>query len=95
VEIGKHPDDDKPITLKKGRFGPYVQHGSVRATLKRGTDPSAVSLDEAVGLLAEKAAKGPAPKKTKAKTAPPKTAAPKTAAPKKAAPRSGKKAASA
>jgi len=63
IEVGKHPEDGKPITLKKGRFGPYVQHGGIRATLKRGTDPSAVTLDEAVALLAEKAAKGPAPKK--------------------------------
>ncbi|MSP48578.1 MAG: type I DNA topoisomerase [Alphaproteobacteria bacterium] len=63
VEVGKHPEDGKPITLRKGRFGPYVQHGSTRATLKRGTDPAAVTLGEAVALLAEKAAKGPAPKK--------------------------------
>jgi DNA topoisomerase-1 len=63
VEVGKHPQDGRPITLKKGRFGPYVQHGSVRATLKRGIDPAAVTLDEAIALIAEKAAKGPAPKK--------------------------------
>jgi DNA topoisomerase I len=67
VVVGQHPKDGKPITLKKGRFGPYVQHGSLRATLKRGTDPAAVTLDEAVALLAEKAAKDPAPRKAAAK----------------------------
>lgn len=66
VEVGKHPADGKPITLKKGRFGPYVQHGSVRSTLKRGTEPSSITLDDAVALIAEKVAKGPAPKKGRA-----------------------------
>ena len=69
VEVGKHPADGKPITLKKGRFGPYVQHGSVRATLKRGTEMSAVTLDMAVALIAEKGGKAPAPKKGAAKKA--------------------------
>jgi len=69
VEVGKHPADGKPITLKKGRFGPYVQHGSVRATLKRGTEMSAVTLDMAVALIAEKGGKAPVPKKGAAKKA--------------------------
>ena len=90
VEVGKHPADGKPITLKKGRFGPYVQHGGVRATLKRGTEPSAITLGEAVALLTEKAAKGPAPKKgaarkPAAKPATDKPAAKKSSGRKKAA----------
>ena len=75
VEVGKHPGDGKPITLRKGRFGPYVQHGSIRATLRRGTEPSAVTLDEAIKLIAEKAAKGPPPKKGRAAKASAKSAA--------------------
>ncbi len=76
VEVGKHPADGKPITLKKGRFGPYVQHGGVRATLKRGTEPSAVTLDMAVALIAEKAGKAPPPKGAAKKAAKPKADAP-------------------
>ncbi|MBL8690812.1 MAG: type I DNA topoisomerase [Rhodospirillaceae bacterium] len=90
VEVGKHPADGKPITLKKGRFGPYVQHGSVRATLKRGTEMSAVTLDMAVALIAEKGGKAPAPKKGAAKKAA-KPAADKPAAEKPAKPAAKKK----
>ena len=75
AEVGKHPEDGKPITLRKGRFGPYVQHGSTRATLRRGTEPSAITLDEAIKLIAEKAAKGPPPKKGRAAKASAKPAA--------------------
>ena len=63
--IGEHPADGKPVTLRSGRFGPYVQHGSLRATLPKGVDKGTVSLDEAVAILAAKAAKGKAPAKKK------------------------------
>jgi DNA topoisomerase-1 len=63
--IGEHPGDGKPVTLRSGRFGPYVQHGSLRATLPKGVDKGAVNLDEAVAILAAKAAKGKAPAKKK------------------------------
>ncbi|MEE9544959.1 MAG: topoisomerase C-terminal repeat-containing protein, partial [Rhodospirillales bacterium] len=63
--IGKHPADGKPVTLRSGRFGPYVQHGSLRATLPKGVDKGAVSLDGAVAILAAKAAKGKTPAKKK------------------------------
>ncbi|MBL8645595.1 MAG: type I DNA topoisomerase, partial [Rhodospirillaceae bacterium] len=73
--LGAHPSDGKNITLKAGRFGAYVQHGDVRATLPRGTEPGSITIDEAVTLLAAKAAKG-----NGAKTAA--AAAPKAPAPK-------------
>ncbi|MBM3515154.1 MAG: DNA topoisomerase I, partial [Alphaproteobacteria bacterium] len=60
--LGKHPDDGKAITLRAGRFGPYVQHGTIRATLPRDTDPDTVTVDSAVALLTAKAAKSPSPK---------------------------------
>ncbi len=60
--LGNHPQDGRAITLRSGRFGPYVQHGQVRATLPKDMDAANVSVDSAVALLAAKAAKEPAPK---------------------------------
>jgi DNA topoisomerase III len=56
-ELGAHPADGKPIQLKSGRFGPYVQHGKLMASLPKERKPEDVTLDEAVVLLADKAAK--------------------------------------
>ncbi len=69
-ELGAHPDDGAPITLKKGRYGPYVQHKRTNATLPKGAEEDALSLDQAVALIAAKAAKKKAgAKKTAAKKA--------------------------
>ncbi len=57
VEIGVHPSDKKPITLRHGRFGPFVQHGSVRATLPKDKKDETPSLELAVELLTAKAGK--------------------------------------
>ena len=43
------------VTVKSGRFGPYVNHGKINATLPKGTNPDALTLDEAVAALAAKA----------------------------------------
>ena len=87
--LGLHPKDKQPVMIKKGRFGPYAQHGQTVANLPKDADIDAVSLDEAVALLSErgKALKGrgrtkAAPKKA---AAAPKPAAAKTAAAKPAA----------
>jgi DNA topoisomerase-1 len=64
--IGNHPEDGKAITLKSGRFGAYVQHGQIRATLPKDVDASTLSVDSAVALLLAKAAKGGAGAKVKA-----------------------------
>ena len=56
-ELGNHPADGKPVQLKSGRFGPYVQHGKLMASIPRERKPDDVTLVEAVALLAEKAAK--------------------------------------
>ncbi|MCB2107242.1 MAG: type I DNA topoisomerase, partial [Rhodobacteraceae bacterium] len=55
--LGKHPEDGKAITLKSGRYGHYVQHGQVRATIPRDTEPESVTLESAIPLLTAKAAK--------------------------------------
>ena len=76
VTIGDHPDDGKPIVLKTGRWGPYVQHGKTRATLPKDKKEETPTLEEAVALIA---AKGGAPKK-KTRKAAKKTSTKKTGA---------------
>jgi len=58
--LGPDPGSEKPITLRSGRFGPYVTDGETNASLRRSDDPETVSLERAVELLAERRAKGPA-----------------------------------
>ena len=55
-ELGAHPADGKPVSHKSGRYGPYVQHGKLNATLPKDMNPDTVSLEQAVELLAIKAA---------------------------------------
>jgi len=70
--------DDGPITVRPGRYGPYVNQGKVNATLPKDVKPEDVTLEQAVALIAAKA--GAAPKKK----APAKKAAAKKPAAKKA-----------
>ena len=85
--LGDHPDDGVPVTIHSGRYGPYVQHHKVRATLPKGVAEDSVTLAQAGELIAAKAAKagtGKAPTKgakaktTKAKTGKAKTTGAKT-----------------
>jgi len=55
--LGKHPADNQPVALYSGRYGPYVKHGRVNATLPDKDRIDAVTLGEAVALLAAKAGK--------------------------------------
>ena len=99
--LGAHPADKEPVTVRKGRFGPYAQHGTRVATLPREVEMDAITLEEAVALLAEKgkalkpragakAARKPAPAKkaATAASAPTASAKPKAAGakPERAAP---------
>jgi DNA topoisomerase-1 len=97
-ELGNNADGTA-IKVLKGKFGPYVSDGSTNATLPEGTEPDAVTMEQALALIAERAAKGgkkpkkaakvKAPAKPKAekkeKPAPKKKAAAKTTTKKKAA----------
>ena len=55
--LGDHPEGGA-VSVKQGRFGSYVNHGKINATLPKGTDPASVTLDEALALLKAKAAGG-------------------------------------
>jgi len=82
-ELGAHPTDGKPVRILSGRFGPYVKHGDTNANVPKGADPQAMTLEEAVVVLAEREAKGGGKKKPARAKAAPKAAAAKAAAPAK------------
>jgi DNA topoisomerase-1 len=67
--VGNHPADEAPIELYDGRYGHYVKHGGINATVPRDLKPEELTLDQAVVLLAERAAKGPGKKPARAKKA--------------------------
>ncbi|HZL61180.1 MAG TPA: type I DNA topoisomerase [Pseudolabrys sp.] len=87
--LGEHPDKGGSIVVKNGRYGPYVSHNGVNATLTGDKTPDTVTLDEAVVLLDARAAMmGNSPKGRRAagrKTASGKVAASPAAKPKKPA----------
>ncbi len=62
-DLGEHPDGGGKIEVLSGRYGPYVKHDKVNATIPNGKDPAAISVDEAVALIAARAAKGGGKKK--------------------------------
>ncbi len=74
-ELGPHPVSGEPIRVLSGRYGPYVNAGKVNANVPKGADPAALTLEEAMKLLEERAAKDgggkPAGRKAPAKTAKP------------------------
>ncbi len=92
--LGPHPKDGAAVIVRKGRFGPYAQHGQTVANLPREATLETITLDEAVALLAAKGKqlkpkgrKGAQPRGGKAasprsgkKAQPPAEAAPKAAA---------------
>jgi DNA topoisomerase-1 len=58
-ELGPDPESGSPIVLRSGRFGPYVTDGTTNASLRRGEDPDALSLERAAELIADRRAAGP------------------------------------
>ena len=64
-ELGPDPGTGKSLVVKDGRFGPYVTDGETNASLRRGDDVEALTLERALELLAERRAKGPSqPRRT-------------------------------
>ena len=82
-ELGDNDVSGKPMSVKDGRFGPYVTDGETNASLRKGDDPLTLTDARANELLSERRAKeaadgGPKKKATK------KTAAKKKTTTKKA-----------
>jgi DNA topoisomerase-1 len=80
--LGDHPQGG-PVTVRPGRFGPYVNHGKLNATLPKGLDPETIGLDGALVLLDAKAAAGGGARQGKARRTPAKRAGAKSTTPKK------------
>ena len=57
-ELGEHPTEGGPVNVMDGRYGAYVKFGKVNATLPKDVKPEDVTMDMAVQLISEKAAKG-------------------------------------
>jgi DNA topoisomerase-1 len=73
-ELGEHPDGG-PVQVMPGRYGPYVKWAKINATLPKEIEPEAVTMEQALDLIAAKAAT-----KGKGKTTAKKPAAKKAAA---------------
>ena len=84
AEFGEDPVSGKKVTVKEGRFGPYVTDGVTNITVPRGRRPEELTAEEAYQLLADKRAKGPATRGGAKKPAARKAPAKKTTARKKA-----------
>ena len=74
AELGQHPQNQAPVQVKNGRFGPYVTDGVVNATVPKGRDAASVTLEAALELLAAREQKlrdqgkdprAPKPKRTR------------------------------
>ena len=91
-DLGAHPDGTGTVQVFNGKYGAYVKHGKINATLPKDKTPETVTLDEAVALIAEREAKGPG-KKPARKAATKKPPVKKAAAKKSPAKKTAKKAA--
>ncbi len=56
-ELGEHPESGGAVNVMAGRYGPYVKWEKVNATLPKDVEPTDVTMEMAVQLIAEKAAK--------------------------------------
>ncbi len=68
-ELGEHPELGGKVQVLSGRYGPYVKHGKVNATIPKDIAPEQVTLEQAVALIAERSAKGPSKKAAKGASA--------------------------
>ncbi|MDP9391436.1 MAG: type I DNA topoisomerase [Actinomycetota bacterium] len=83
-ELGPDPVTQGAVTVREGRFGPYVTDGETNASLRKGDEVETITIERAAELLADRRARGPATKKKAAKKAPAKKATAAKATAKKA-----------
>ena len=88
-ELGNHPDTEEMIGVYEGRYGPYVKHQKVNATIPKDINPDEITLEQALELISAKEKSKPKKKKKAAK----KKAAKKKSTTKKKAATKKKKAA--
>ena len=55
------------MTVREGRFGPYVTDGETNASLRKGDDPESITIERAAELLADRRSRGPAKRTRRAK----------------------------
>jgi DNA topoisomerase-1 len=79
-ELGVDPVSQGQVTVREGRFGPYVTDGEHNASLRKGDDVESITLERAAELLADRRERAPVKKKAAKKTAPKKAPAKKAAA---------------
>ncbi|REJ73900.1 MAG: DNA topoisomerase I, partial [Planctomycetota bacterium] len=92
--LGKHPEDEQPVGLYEGRYGPYVRHGEKGkrlASVPKDVDPDTVTLEQALEWIEEKAARKGGGKKATKKKATKKKSAKKKAGKKKSKASAAKK----
>jgi DNA topoisomerase-1 len=82
-ELGEHPEGG-PVGIYSGRYGPYVSHDGVIASLPKTADVDTFSLDQAVPLLAAQRQKGKGRRRKSVKSVAAPTKAKSAAAPTKA-----------
>lgn len=90
-ELGPDPSNGKAVTIKDGFYGAYITDGETNRTLPKQYTPESISVDEAMRLLAEKRAAGPAKRRTRRATTGRKTTAKKSTATKSTTARSAAK----
>ncbi|WP_144999606.1 type I DNA topoisomerase [Polystyrenella longa] len=94
--LGNFPEEDKPVAIFDGRYGPYIKYGRINVTVPKEKDIDSITLEEAVVLINQKAEqkgikKTPTKKKASKKKAAKKKATKKKSAKKKAAKKTAKK----
>ncbi len=68
--LGEHPDKGGDVVVKNGRYGPYVSHDGINATLPTDKTPETITLNEAVMLLDARAERAGSPRRRKVVRAP-------------------------
>ena len=53
-ELGEHPTEGGPVSVMKGKYGPYIKWGKINATIPKDLEPENVTMDMAIQLIAEK-----------------------------------------